>query len=179
MKNLTQKQQEIMLNLEQQFSEINKYQSIEDTNDLFKYINAQIDVKKKFIDDITITNAVYDEAIESQVRSICDSVDNLLTEYGYKITINPPIRNGCGVTYCREYTAEISWYGHKTDTNRTETKTIYFKANIGNIHNVPYLVDSSVRIFDGYKDEDRVKSVDDLMKSIANMIIAKKKSLIK
>ena len=179
MKTLTKTQKTIIESIVKEFEQFNVPTSGADTNDLIAFINNAVDEKKRFVDEIKITNKAYDKANQSQVLEYVNQMNGVLNIFGYDCELLEPSRSGFGRDYALYFQVKITWSGHKKDNGLLEYTDIFFYANNVIEENTPYLADASIRIYKKYLREDKIDSLDDLLKYVADLIIKKRKSLIK
>lgn len=179
MKSLTKTQQEIVNSIVKEFETFNAPINESDPNDLIAFINNALEEKQGFIDEIKITNKAYDKANENQVLEYVNQMNGVLNVFGYDCELLEPSRSGFSRDYALYFQVKITWIGHKKDNGLVEYTDIFFYANHVIEENTPYLADASIRIYKKYLREDKIDSLDDLLKYVADLIINKKKSLIK
>lgn len=181
MKNLTTTQQEIINSIISEFELLNKpyHSDAGDYYDLLEYIDSAINEKERFLQEIKITNRAYEDANKEQVLQIVDKMNGILNRFGYNCEFHYASDSG-GHGISEYFTIRINWVGHLSDHKNTETTSIFFYSNKANKDRLWYLKDSSLTISKKYNDnQSKLNSVDELLKYVADLIIEKKKSLIK
>lgn len=177
--NLTENQQAIIDSVIAEFNKFNEPSSSSETNDLIEYINQQINAKEKFLREIRISNKLYDKANESQVNDIIEKLNALLNNFGYECKLDY-VSNGIqGFDFAQHFEVKIYWNGHLDDYRNTDKTGIYFYSNKSHKEGIYYLEDSTIEIHKTCCKRNKIESVDELLKHVAQLIIAKKKSLIK
>lgn len=178
MKNLTDNQQEIINSIISEFESLNKpyHSDAGDYYDLLEYIDSAINEKERFLQEIKITNRAYEDANKQQVLQIVEKLNGLLNRFGYNCEFHYA-SNFRGLGISEYFAIRINWVGHLSDHKNTD---VYFYSNLANKDGLWYLKDSSLTISKKYSDnQSKLDSVDELLKYVAELIIEKKKSLIK
>jgi hypothetical protein len=177
--NLTQTQQTIIDSVIAEFNMLNAPATSPNTDDLIAFINGQIDSQQKFLNEIRITNKLYDEANHSQVDDIVNKLSVLLKNFGYGVELHYASKGIQCHDFVKYFEVKIYWHGHKFYDGNAAYTSLYFYSNVQTKCNISYLKDSTIQIHKTSCKSNMIESVDELMKHVANMIIEKKKSLIK
>jgi hypothetical protein len=179
MKSLTKTQQEIVNSIVKEFETFNAPINDADPNDLLAFINNAINEKQRFIDEIKITNEAYDRANESQVIEYIDQMNSILNSFGYYCELYYAKEESNGRGYKEYFQVRITWSGHKNDRYFDEHSEIFFFSNAVLKENTWHLANASLKIYKKYRGDEIIESLDGLLKYVAEMIIVKRKSLIK
>jgi hypothetical protein len=150
-----------------------------DPNDLIAFINNAINEKQRFIDETKITNEAYDRANESQVLEYINQMNGILNAFGYYCELYYAKEESYGRGYKEYFKVRITWSGHKSDRGYDEQSDLFFYPNQGRKENTYYLADSNITIYKKYGRDEMIESLEGLLKYVAEMIINKRKSLIK
>lgn len=179
MKTLTKTQQAIINSIVKEFESFNAPINESDPNDLIAFINNAINEKQRFIDEIRITNEAYDRANDSQVIEYIDQMNSILDVFGYNCKLYYAKEESRGRGYKAYFQVRITWNGHKNDRVYDEYSDVFFYPNEVCKENTWHLADASIRIYKKYMKNEMIDSLDELLKYVAEMIIVKRKSLIK
>jgi hypothetical protein len=182
MKSLTKTQQEIVNSIVKEFEKFNTPTKESNPNDLIAFINNALNEKQGFIDEIKITNKAYDKANENKVLEYVNQMNAILNVFGYECEIKYIARSrGNGRDYAEYFKVRIIWRGHFDDryTSDEQYTDVYFHVYECWKESTWHLLNSSLKICKDYTSKNTLDSLDDLLKYVAEMIIAKQKSLIK
>jgi len=178
MKTLTKTQKTIIESIVKEFEQFNAPINESDPNDWIEFIINSVDEKRRFIDEIRITNESYDKANASQVLEYINQMNAILNVFGYNCELYH-VGNLSGLKFAEYFEVKITWNGHKSDGGYVETTDVFFYPNQVLKENTWYLANASLKIYKKYRGEGMIDSLEGLLKYVAEMIINKRKSLIK
>lgn len=175
MKNLTQKQQEIISQIEKEFSLANK-QQVNGCDDIFAFIDSAVNEKKQYAEECKRNNAILEKAIKCNAEGIVERINDVLERYGFECIVDYIYKwKGELVEY---YKLKIIFNGFNDDYRRVKYKELFLYTKMGGNDGIIGYKDSSIRICENYRS-DSVIADNDLEKYIASLIIEKLKSKIK
>jgi hypothetical protein len=175
--NLTKSQQQIIDSLTSEFGKINNCATRFKTDSLVEYINEEVDKRKRHIEIVKARNPIYNEINKKQVDVIIKTLNKLLKKFGFDcayVTDKYSPRWASDFDTC--FVVNIFWFGFDA-----EPKSIYFHPNFrdNNHDGLHYLIDTTLRISLTRGEEkfvQKISSLDDLLKYVADCIIKLKKS---
>ena len=151
MKTLTKTQKTIIDSIVKEFEQFNAPIVESDPNDLIAFINNALNDKKRFIDEVKITNKAYDKANESQVMEYINQMNSILNAFGYYCELYYAKEESTGRGYKEYFKVRITWSGHKNDLRFDEHSEIFFTPNQARKENTYYLADASITISKKFK----------------------------
>jgi len=174
MKTLTQKQQEIISQIEKEFSFVNE-QQVNGCDDIFAFIDSAVNEKQQYADDVKRNNAIFEKVIQEKAECIVERMNDVLERYGFE----------CIIDYSSEWRGELIEYyrlkiifnGFNDDYRKTIYKNIYVYTNRDDKDSIVSYVDSDVCIYEKWQRTNKILD-NDLEKYVASLIIEKLKSKI-
>lgn len=165
MNNLTNTQQELVNQLINEFTRINK--TDEPTDDIFAYIDGAVDSKRKLREELNALNKVREQTIIGHAERIKATLQPILNKYGYDIRYKC-VKNIEGFL---EY-IEITLCWEKTeDGKRRYITDLYIMTEIGTKDNIKYYKDADFGVCDRMNGYVRWVDMESLKKYVADKIV--------
>lgn len=169
MNNLTENQKSIVNQLVDEFTKLNNKDIVSD-DPLVNYINKEIDAKRKFLDEVEITNEFYYKSALEKIQVAFKRVESLVSKFGYAVVLKPSNKGFVFREKTYPYTFQISFYGN----DERLLRLIYFvKLNYGSNFGVECLLSDYCQFanFNYQHYADHTYTIDDYLRSFADYII--------
>lgn len=172
MNNLTNTQQELVNQLINEFTRINK--TDEPTDDIFAYIDGAVDSKRKLREELNALNNVREQTIIGHAERIEATLQPILNKYGYYIDYKCIQESDRLLRYIL---ITLYWDIDKefSDGRRLET-TLYIQPNTKTNDGIQYYADAEFKVEDRYYGAQYTwTDMESLKKYVADQIIMRLK----
>lgn len=172
MNNLTNTQQELVNQLINEFTRINK--ADEPTDDIFAYIDGAVDSKRKLREELNALNNVREQTIIGHADRIEATLQPILNKYGYDIDYEciQPSDSLLQYILIKLYWGVNSQY---SDGRRWETK-LYINTNKKTQDGIQYYADADFKVYEtSCSNYPTWTDMESLKKYVADQIIMRLK----
>lgn len=160
MNNLTQKQNDLINLITNEFKLINENNAIK-SNDIFDYIDKKVNEKKRLCEELRNRNVAYKNLILQKFEAFTDRISNIVNRYGYT----------CAIDSYRETYGIIEYAQIKIRRNDVVVKEIYLYTDLGTPECILSYISTDFKIYRQYPKYEEIQDCY-FDRFIANLMIS-------